>query len=159
LSQTLGHNFDSYLAEDLLVKADRCSMAHSLELRSPFLDTALIEYAARLPDRFLRRGTTTKWILRKAFEDVLPLEIRARRKMGFGVPLGTWFRGSWRERVSDLLRDGAQCYEFIDERFVLRVIERHMTQTADHGLLLWLLLTFELWLRRLRQSRGFGGTN
>src|SRR4029079_12458102 len=63
LSRVLGDNFESYLPEDLLVKADRCSMGHSLELRSPFLDTALIEYVARLPATLLRRGRPTTWLL------------------------------------------------------------------------------------------------
>jgi len=152
LSKTLGHNFESFLSEDLLVKADRCSMGYSLELRSPFLDTELVEYVSQLPDHLLRRGRTTKWILRRALAEILPDEVRTRGKMGFGVPLGTWFRGPWRERVSDLLRDGANCYEFVDPRFVARVINRHMTRVADHGFLLWILVTFEVWLRSLRRT-------
>jgi asparagine synthase (glutamine-hydrolysing) len=153
LSQVLGHNFESYLPEDLLVKADRCSMGHSLELRSPFLDTALIEYVARLPDRLLRRGRTTKWVLRKTFADAIPAEIRTRGKMGFGMPLGTWFRGKLRDYLHDMLRDGASCYEFVDRRYVEVVLQRHMSSAADHGFLLWALLTFEVWLRKLRRAK------
>jgi asparagine synthase (glutamine-hydrolysing) len=153
LSQVLGHNFETYLSEDLLVKADRCSMGHSLELRSPFLDTALIDYAARLPDRFLRRGRSTKWLLRKAFEDILPREILTRGKMGFGMPLGTWFRGTLRDYLHDTLGAGAACYEFVDRGYVAQMLERHSTKVADHGLALWLLLTFEVWLRQLSGSQ------
>jgi len=152
LSQVLGHNFETYLPGDLLVKADRCSMGYSLELRSPFLDTALIEYVARLPDRLLRRGRTTKWLLRRAFADVIPPEIRTRGKMGFGVPLGTWFRGTLRSYIHDMLGAGARCYEFVDAAYVSRLLQRHMSGEADHGLPLWTLLTFEVWLRAMRRA-------
>src|SRR6185369_803726 len=86
LAQALDHNFAAYLPYDLLVKMDRTSMAHALETRSPFLDTALIDYVSKLPDRFKLRGRTTKYILRQAFDDLLPPEIKARGKMGFGMP-------------------------------------------------------------------------
>ena len=92
LALALNHNFGAYLPCDLLVKMDRTSMAHALEARSPFLDTALVEYVSGLPDDYKLRGRTTKYILRKAFADLMPPEIRSRGKMGFGIPLGTWFR-------------------------------------------------------------------
>jgi asparagine synthase (glutamine-hydrolysing) len=152
LSQTLGHNFEGFLPEDLLLKADRCSMGHSLELRSPFLDTALIDYVARLPDKMLRRGNTTKWLLRRAFSDVLPPEIQARGKLGFGAPLDTWFRGTLREYVLDVLHVRARCNEFINPSYMARVLDRHMTGVADHGSLIWVLLTFEIWLRKLGRA-------
>jgi asparagine synthase (glutamine-hydrolysing) len=151
LSRALGHNFETYLPEDLLVKADRCTMGHSLEVRSPFLDTALIDYAARLPDRLLRRGRTTKWVLRKAFDDLIPPEIQARPKMGFGVPLGTWFRGTLKTYIHDILYEKARCYQFIERARVEDILRRHMSGAADHGLVLWLLLTFEVWLRSLKR--------
>jgi asparagine synthetase B (glutamine-hydrolysing) len=103
LSQLLYLNFKTYLLDDLLVKMDRSTMANSLEARSPFLDTALAEYAASLPDRMKLRWGRTKYILKKAFADLLPKEILHRGKMGFGVPLGVWFRGELREYVQDLL--------------------------------------------------------
>jgi asparagine synthase (glutamine-hydrolysing) len=152
LSLVLGYNFESYLPEDLLVKADRCSMSHSLELRSPFLDTALIEYVARLPDNLLRRGRTTKWLLRKTFEDLVPLEIQTRSKMGFGMPLNTWFRGTLRDYIRDMLAEGARCYELVDRRYVDGVLRQHMAGTADHGFLLWVLLTLEVWLRKMQRA-------
>jgi asparagine synthase (glutamine-hydrolysing) len=152
LSRMLQHNFESYLPYDLLVKADRSSMLHSLEVRSPFLDTALIEYAARLPDRFRRRGMNLKYILKRAFRHLLPREIFRRGKMGFGVPLGVWFRGELRQYVRDLLSPGALLYSYLDEGYVRRVIDEHLAMRADHGQRLWLLLTIELWLRRLRRG-------
>ena len=152
LARVLAHNFETYLPYDLLVKADRASMAHSLEVRSPFLDTALVEFAARLPDRFKRRGLSTKWILRRAFADLVPAEILARGKMGFGIPLGTWFRGGLRGYLQERLGDGASLYDYIDQGYVGALIREHLDERADHGHRLWLLLTLEVWLRMLRSQ-------
>jgi len=149
LARILHHNFECYLPGDLLVKADRCSMMHSLETRSPFLDRALIEFVARLPDRFKRRGLTTKWILRKAFADLLPPAIARGKKTGFGVPLGSWFRGRLRPYLEDHLRPGARLYDYVDERYVRRLLGEHLAGRAYHGHRLWLLLTLEVWLRSL----------
>lgn len=150
LARVLSHNFESYLPYDLLVKADRASMVHSLEVRSPFLDTALIEYAARLPDRFKRRGTFTKWVLKHAFRDVLPRAIVTRGKMGFGLPLGTWFRTGLRDYLLDHLAPSAQMYQYIDRTRVDALVRDHLSNRADHGHRLWLLLTLEVWLRSLK---------
>jgi asparagine synthase (glutamine-hydrolysing) len=152
LAQVLGHNFESYLPYDLLVKADRSSMAHSLEVRSPFLDTGLVEYAARLPDRFKRRGTHTKWILKRAFRDVLPHPILTRGKMGFGMPLGTWFRTSLRDYLLDHLAPSARMYDYLDSTRVKSLVRDHLDRRADHGHRLWLLLTLEIWLRSLHAA-------
>ena len=148
LSRTLDHNFETYLPYDLLVKADRSSMAHSLEARSPFLDTALIEYAARLPNRYRHRRTETKWMLKHAFADLIPREIMTRGKMGFGVPLGTWFRGDLRGYLEDHFRASARMYEYLEPTYVRALLDEHMSGRADHGHRLWLLLTFEIWLRQ-----------
>ena len=94
LARALALNFETYLPEDLLVKADRCSMAHGLELRSPLLDTALMKLAATLPGGHLVHRGVLKRVLREAFAELLPEPIRRRGKMGFGVPLPTWFRTS-----------------------------------------------------------------
>jgi asparagine synthase (glutamine-hydrolysing) len=149
LGRVLEHNFRTYLPNDLLVKADRTSMAHGLELRSPFLDTALVEYAAALPPAYLRRGRVTKRILRHAFADLLPPPILRRGKMGFGVPLGDWFRGQLRSYVTDLLGGGARCTEYLSAAVVRRLLDEHMQGASDHGQRLWLLLTLEVWLRQL----------
>lgn len=156
LARVLDHNFHSYLPYDLLPKSDRCSMAHSLEVRSPFLDTALIEFAARLPDETRRRGLDTKVLFKSAFADILPPEIRGRGKMGFGMPLGTWFRNDLASYLEDRFAPGACLYEWIDEPYVRRHLAEHRSGRADHGHKLWLLLTLEVWLRSLR-SAGVGG--
>jgi asparagine synthase (glutamine-hydrolysing) len=153
LSRVLEHNFASYLPYDLLVKADRTSMAHGLELRSPFLDTALVEYAASLPPGYLRRGTQTKRILKHAFRELLPREILHRGKMGFGIPLGTWFRGSLREYLNDHLGKGARLDEYLDRAAVDRILGEHLQGVSDHGHKLWALLTLEIWLRMQASQR------
>jgi asparagine synthase (glutamine-hydrolysing) len=153
LSRVLEHNFRTYLPYDLLVKADRTSMAHGLELRSPFLDTALVEYAGSLPPDYLRRGLHTKRILRDAFRDILPQAIQKRGKMGFGVPLGTWFRGSLRDYLHDHLGPGARLDEYLDRGAVSRLLDEHARGAADHGQRLWALLTLEIWLRSLARRQ------
>ncbi|MCU1282546.1 MAG: Asparagine synthetase, partial [bacterium] len=151
LARVLDHNFRTYLPFDLLVKADRTSMAHGLETRSPFLDTALIEYVARLPASHLR-GTVTKRVLKHAFRDLLPRAIRRRGKMGFGVPLGAWFRGDLSERLHDYLGSGARLRRFIDGDAVAALLREHDARIADHSQKLWLLLTLEVWLRACERA-------
>ena len=154
LSQLLYLNAKTYLPDDLHVKMDRASMAHALETRSPFLDRALMEYAAALPDRFKLRGRTTKWLVRHAFGDVLPREILTRSKMGFGVPLAAWFRGELREPLRSLLLEPtARLRRYLDVEHVRRLVEAHLSGGADVAHALWLLLTFEVWLRSLGRAR------
>jgi asparagine synthase (glutamine-hydrolysing) len=156
LSRLLHANFTSYLADDLLVKTDRCTMANALEARAPFLDRELIEYVAALPDTMKLRGRTTKYILREAFRDLLPPAIEQRGKMGFGVPLGTWFRGDLREYLRDLLlAPDAKYREMLSGAFVEDVVERHLSGRANLGQQLWSLVCFERWLRMLPEwTRG-----
>ncbi|HAL47876.1 MAG: asparagine synthase (glutamine-hydrolyzing) [Acidobacteria bacterium] len=150
LGRILHANFRTYLLDDLLVKMDRCAMANSLEARSPFLDRALIEYVATLPDHLKLRGRKTKVILREAFADLLPAEIANRGKMGFGVPLGAWFRGELRDFVGDLLLAGdARFRTYLSPTYVESLVRRHQAGRADLGHQLWSLLCFEQWLRLL----------
>jgi asparagine synthase (glutamine-hydrolysing) len=157
LSKSLQHNFETYLPGDLLVKMDRTSMAHALETRSPFLDTALMEFVATLPDDYKLRGRTTKYILRKAFADLMPPQIRGRGKMGFGLPLGAWFRRDLRDYISDHLASPvSRITEFVRPQAVSRIISDHMEGRADNEHQLWALLTLEIWLRdRSRLSRAW----
>ncbi len=150
LGKLLYSNFRTYLLDDLLVKVDRCSMANSIEARSPFLDRDLVEYVATIPDHMKLRRGRTKVILREAFSDLLPPEIVNRGKMGFGVPLGAWFRGELREFVGDLLlaRD-ARFRAYLSPTYVEGLVSRHQAGQADLGQQLWSLLCFEHWLRLL----------
>jgi len=150
LSQLLLANFSSYLPDDLLVKADRCTMANSLEARAPFLDRALMEYVATLPDHFKLDGGRTKAILRDAFKDLIPDEIDRRPKTGFGVPLDAWFRGELRDMAGDLLLSpNARYRDYLATDVVHRTFERHQSGAANEGQRLWALLTFERWLQLL----------
>jgi asparagine synthase (glutamine-hydrolysing) len=150
LTQLLYLNLKTYLLDDLLVKMDRCSMAHALEVRSPFLDRDLMEYVFTLPDPMKLRWGRTKVILRKAFADFVPQEILRRGKMGFGVPLRAWFTTDLRDYIGDmLLAPDARLREYLDQGYVRRLCETHMSGHADHSHRLWTLLTFEVWLRQL----------
>lgn len=153
LSKALYVNFMTYLPDDLLVKMDRSSMAHGLEGRSPFLDHRLAEYVASLPDDYKLRGTTTKYILKQAFSDLLPAEILHRGKKGFGVPLGAWFRGELQGYLRDvLLSPSARSRDYLSMPYVAALIQEHSAGTRDHGHRLWALLAFEVWLRGRRDS-------
>jgi len=157
LSQVLHANFTSYLPDDLLVKTDRCTMANSLEARAPFLDRELVEYVAALPDDYKLQGGRTKAILRDAFPDLVPAEIQRRGKMGFGVPLGTWFRGELHDYMRDLLlAPDARYRDVLSVPFVERLIARHLDGHANLGQQLWTVMCFELWLRRLPEWTGRG---
>jgi asparagine synthase (glutamine-hydrolysing) len=152
LTQLLYLNMKTYLLDDLLVKMDRATMAHGLEARSPFLDRELMEYVARLPDRMKLRRGSTKYILKKAFSRLLPREILGRGKMGFGVPLGSWFRGELRDFVQDLLlASDSRIRGYLDQGYVGQLVREHMDTRRDHGHRLWAILTFEVWLRLLSQ--------
>lgn len=153
LSRILYVNFMTYLPEDLLVKMDRCTMAHGLEGRSPFLDHRLAEYAAGLPDPLKLRGGTTKYVLRKAFADLLPRDILHRDKKGFGVPLGAWFRGELQDYLHDLLLSpGTLARDYVQIPYVARLMQEHREGIRDHGHRLWALLAFEVWLRAGRHE-------
>lgn len=154
LSRLLAANFHSYLHDDLLVKMDRMSMATSLEARAPFLDRALIDYVATLPDEFKLHGRRTKVILREAFADVLPDEVNHAPKKGFGVPLDTWFRHALRDFSRDiLLGPGARLYSYVSRPYVARLLDEQQAGRANHGNRLWTLLTFERWLQLLPSWR------
>lgn len=150
LSRLLYLNMKTYLLDDLLVKTDRCSMAHALEARSPFLDRALIEYVFTLPDSMKLRMGRTKVILRRAFSDLVPPAVLHRGKMGFGVPLRTWFATDLRDYLQDLLlASDAKLRGYLDQRYVRELYQEHLSGRADHSARLWTLLTFEVWLRQL----------
>jgi len=154
LNQLLAANFHSYLHDDLLVKADRMSMANSLEARAPFLDRALMEYVAGLPDHYKLDGRTTKAILREAFADLIPDQVQSAAKKGFGVPLDAWFRGDLRDYLRDtLLAPGARLRSYVDQDYVGQLITAHLERRANHGHRLWTLLTFERWLALLPDWR------
>jgi asparagine synthase (glutamine-hydrolysing) len=138
----------SYLPYDLLVKVDIASMANSLEARSPFLDHEVMEFAARLPAEIKFRGGRLKSLLKRAFADLLPSENVNRRKMGFGVPVGQWFRGPLRGLLCDALLSPRSLERgYFREPEVRRLVDEHLERRADHSFRLWNLLMLELWHR------------
>jgi asparagine synthase (glutamine-hydrolysing) len=137
-------DIDTYLPGDLLLKADIASMAHSLELRSPFLDHEVIALGLALPDSLKTRGREAKVALRRAFAADLPTEVAGRGKTGFGVPLGRWFRQDLRVAADDLLATDRGWFR---EETVRRLLSEHRSGRADHGHRLWCLLMLELWVR------------
>lgn len=150
LDQILLANFATYLPNDLAVKMDRMSMAHSLETRSPFLDTALIEYAARLPARHKVGLRRLKPVLRRAFHPLLPPGVWDRRKHGFGVPVGRWFRGELGVMFGDeVLGTDSRCAQVLDRGVMQCLFDEHRNGEGEHGARLWTLLTLERWLRGL----------
>jgi asparagine synthase (glutamine-hydrolysing) len=152
LDQILLANFKTYLPDDLAVKMDRMSMANSLEARSPFLDTALIEYLARLPARHKVGLRTLKPVLRQAFRPLLPEKIWRRKKHGFGVPMGAWFRGELGTLFEDeVLAPDARCRGLLDTGAVRGLYREHREGGREHGFRLWTVLTLERWLRSLER--------
>jgi asparagine synthase (glutamine-hydrolysing) len=137
-------DIETYLPGDLLLKADLASMAHSLELRSPFLDHEVVSLGLALPDALKMRGREGKVALRRAFAADLPPEVSGRGKAGFGVPLGRWFRSDLREVAHDLLSTD---HGWFRADIVRRLLDEHGSGRADHGHRLWCLLMLELWVR------------
>jgi asparagine synthase (glutamine-hydrolysing) len=148
LTRLLAINIDGYLLDDLLPKVDRMSMAHGLEVRSPFLDPELLEFAINLPARHQVRGLSIKRVLKHAVRDLLPDELLNRAKHGFGIPLDRWFRGDLRAYLEGMLGPEARLRAHIDGATVDAMVNEHMTAHANHGHSLWTLLTLEVFLRR-----------
>jgi asparagine synthase (glutamine-hydrolysing) len=148
LNRMLYTDMKTYLHE-LLMKQDQMSMAASIESRVPFLDHKLVEFTVRLPERLkLRHGWTTKYVLRGAMKNVLPEEILERKKMGFPVPVGKWFRGEFRSLLDEYVL-GSRAVErgIFNREFVRNLVARHQAG-ENHSERLWALVNFEMWQRR-----------
>ena len=141
-----------YLANDILVKVDRAAMAVSLETRVPLLDADLVEFAWRLPLDYKIRGSATKWLLRQVLYRQVPANLIERPKMGFGVPIDSWMRGSLRDWVEALLDEQRLSDEgFFDPVEIRRVWERHLQGENNH-FKLWTILMFQSWLDAQQNS-------
>ena len=135
-----------YLAEDILAKVDRTSMAVSLEVRAPFLDRRVAEFAASLPFSYKLRGRTSKYILKRAVGGLLPPFVTRRGKKGFGVPVAEWLKGRLRPLARDLLSPARLArHGLFNAAYVARLQDEHERGRANHRKLLWTLLVFELW--------------
>jgi asparagine synthase (glutamine-hydrolysing) len=148
-SRMMRFDFETYLPEDVLTKVDRMSMAHSIETRVPILDNRVIDFAATLPSRFKISNGRRKHILKEALRPMLPAGILERKKQGFGIPLGNWFRGGLTGLFADVLdAPGTRQRGYFEPAFVSRLLKEHLAGDRDHTLRLWQLLVFELWHRQ-----------
>lgn len=149
LDKALYVDIKTYLPDDILVKVDRMSMAHSLEVRAPLLDHKLIEFTATLPSSLKLKGRTTKYLLKEVMRKYLPADILSRPKHGFTMPLGQWLKGPLREMVEDsLLGTIARQRGLFNGSFTKMLWSRHASGQEDYSHQLWMLLMFELWHRQ-----------
>jgi asparagine synthase (glutamine-hydrolysing) len=142
-------DLESYLPGDILTKVDIASMSIALECRSPFLDRDVVDFACSLPTEWRLRGFANhKYILKRAFADLLPQEIVNRRKTGFAVPLPEWFRGPLRGLLYSVLLDpSARSHEFVNGATVRVLVEEHTSGQKNHASSLWTLLMLEMWFK------------
>ncbi len=148
LSQVQYLDFKTYLPGDILTKVDRASMAHSLEVRVPFLDHEFVDWVSGIPARLKLKGGDGKHILKSSLADTLPREILYRTKMGFAVPLSAWFRESLIPEIERVVSsDRLERTGIFDMAFLQRLAHEHTTGRRDHGSILWALLMFEGFLR------------
>ncbi len=138
-----------YLPDDILYKCDRMSMAHSLEVRPPFLDHRIVDFAARLPEHFKIRGPVLKFLLRELMRDKLPPAVLTRPKEGFDIPAHRWFRGPLRPMAEEVLStENVRATGLFRAEVVERIKSDHFRRRANFGYQLWGLLTLFLWMRR-----------
>lgn len=149
LSRILYADLKTYLPGDILVKVDRMSMAHSLEVRAPILDHKVIEFAASIPPHLKYNRGEKKYVLKHTFGTILPREVMYRRKMGFSVPLAEWFRGELKDFTQKtLFASNAGLGHFFNSGPIRRVWDVHQSGKRNYATPLWSLLMFELWYRR-----------
>jgi asparagine synthase (glutamine-hydrolysing) len=150
LSRVQYLDFKTYLVDDILVKVDRASMAHALEVRVPVLDHKVVEMAARLPSDWKLRGRAGKYIFKKSLEGILPSEIFTRPKTGFSVPMASWLRTDLRDYAEDLLLGaaGLPSLGLFEKPFLHKLWKEHQSGLRNHEYPIFALLSFALWHRR-----------
>jgi asparagine synthase (glutamine-hydrolysing) len=139
----------TYLPEDILVKVDRMSMAHSLEVRAPLLDHKLIEYVGSLSSSLKLKGGESKYIFKKMLEDRLPKDILYRKKQGFSIPLASWMRNELKDFAQETLfssNNGLKC--FFNLKYIEDLWRRHLSGRQDYAYPLWGLMMFEFWQQK-----------
>jgi asparagine synthase (glutamine-hydrolysing) len=135
-----------YMPDDILMKVDRASMAVALEVRAPFLDLNVVELLAALPLCYKLHGLTTKYVLKRAVQKILPSEIINRNKKGFEIPVAKWLREGLRELVEDMLApDRIQLAGIFRPEYIRQLLDDHYAYRRDNHKYLWSLLMFELW--------------
>jgi asparagine synthase (glutamine-hydrolysing) len=138
-----------FLPDDILAKVDRISMAHSVEVRPPFLDHRIVEFAARLPEHLKIRGAEQKVVLRRLMKNRLPESVLRRKKVGFDIPAHQWMRGPLRPLLAEVLADGLAAHAgLFDRRAIETCVEDHLERRANLGYHLWGLMILFLWMKR-----------
>jgi len=136
----------TYLPDAMLTKVDRASMSVSLEVRVPLLDHRVVEYTSSLPDSLKYRNGTGKYLLKKLLARYVPTELFERPKMGFGVPIGRWFRHELKDLMLDYLSPGHLKREgLFDQKFIEKKIREHLSGQVNHQYRLWSILMWEMW--------------
>jgi asparagine synthase (glutamine-hydrolysing) len=144
-----------YLVDDILTKTDRMSMAHSLEIRPPFLDHRIVEFAASLPESYKIRGFKQKFILKALMRGKLPEAVLTRKKTGFDIPTHDWFRGPLRALLTETVSaEAVKRTGIFDGSAVEKLIRDHLERRINAGYHLWGLLTFFLWMERWKVETG-----
>jgi asparagine synthase (glutamine-hydrolysing) len=144
-----------YLPDDILYKTDRMSMAHSLEVRPPFLDHRIIEFAARLPHDLKIRKSRLKFILRELMADKLPAPVLKRQKEGFDIPAHQWMRTILKPLLLDTLTQASvEGSGLLQWPAVERVMKQHLERRRNYGYHLWGLLILFLWMNRWKVQPG-----
>ncbi len=139
----------TWLVGDILTKVDRASMAHSLEVRVPLLDHVLVEWISGLPPELKLKGREGKYIFKKGLEPLLPDNVLYRPKMGFSVPLASWFRGPLRQRVRDsILSNKLADTGIFNKKYIEHLVNQHQSGMRDYSVPIWALLMFEAFLRK-----------
>jgi asparagine synthase (glutamine-hydrolysing) len=138
-----------YLVDDILYKVDRMSMAHSLEVRPPFLDPRIVDFAAGLPQNFKLHGATSKYVLRRLMTGKLPEGVLRRPKMGFDIPVHDWFRGALRSFLMETVsREAVEASGLFRWPAVERLMQRHLERRENAGYQLWGLMVLLMWMKR-----------
>ena len=145
LSRSLYTDINFYMTEDVLVKVDRMSMAHSLEVRAPLLDHRILEFAARLPQRLKMHGTKGKILLRAAAARRLPPQIQHLPKQGFSMPSARWLRHDLKEMAHGLIFESQLVKDFLQRKKVETLWQEHQSGRRDHNVFLWGLMMLSLW--------------
>ena len=142
-------DLQTYLPECLIIKMEIASMANALEARAPFASHKLFELTASLPASWKIRGFTSKYIMKKTFHDLIPREIMHRKKKGFGIPVGKWFRDDLKDYVRDILLSPKFVNRgYFDRKPLEEMVNEHISGTVDHGYRLWSLVMLEHWHRQ-----------
>ncbi|MBU1869000.1 MAG: asparagine synthase C-terminal domain-containing protein, partial [Candidatus Omnitrophica bacterium] len=137
----------TFLPEDGLCKVDRMSMLNSLEVRVPFLDHKVVEFVSSMPFKLKMRGRQSKYILKKVLKNKVPAEILKQRKLGFTIPLNSWFRNKLSDYSHDLLFSDSRLLKLVNAKYIKWILDEHIAGRQSFGSQIYALVVLELWLR------------